>query len=449
MLRKYLSIDMKGTNKKMVNLYYIMEVYCRLKSYIGVLLVAVMILVAPLVIMLDTASANAATYGLLGYETINGRPTGWEWGATQPPPALEPDPANPQLQEVTQDVKEGKQALKATVYPYNNFNRGARAEVVHWDRQHGNYYLFADGQEVEYRWYTKVPTDFPIKSRTWHIITQWHQVPHVSQCWRNNSLTDCGVVPLTFNLNDYDGNGNPALELLVLNKENADGFDRLWTYELTQQDRNRWHEFRLYTKWSACDDYDHSNGRCDFEKDGAFIEFWFNNQKQQLTMPVTPFYNMDDDKTVYMKQGLYHCNPQIHNNCPYSSSDPPLTIYHDGMEFTIWSNVLSSMTITSIDRINGQDRILTPVYQLTQSDLAGNPDWKVFHYVWKENSQHLDVDAIVGIVPFQNVYHVEVGKLTAHAGIKIDISGGQSITIPKTTTWGQPSSGFVMFTLPK
>jgi len=432
----------------MGNWYYIRGFCYRLTLRLRVLLVAVIVSVTPLIAMLDTPSANAETYGFLGYETINGRPTGWEWGATQPQPALEPDPANPRLQAVTQDIKEGNQALRATVYPYDNFNRGARAEVVHWDRQQGNYYLFADGQEVEYRWYTKIPTDFPMKSRTWHIITQWHQVPDVSQCWRNNQLVNCPGVPLTFNLNDYDSDGNPTLELLVQNKENVNFFDRLWAYELTQQDRNRWHEFRLHTKWSACDDYDHSNGRCKLEKDGAFIEFWFNNQKQQLTMPASPFYNMDDDKTVYMKQGIYHCNPQIHTNCPYSPSDPPLTIYHDGMEFTVWSNVLSSMTITSIGRISGQDRILTPVYQLTQSDLAGAPDWKVFHYVWKESPQHLDVEAIVGAVPSQNGYVIEVGKLTTHA-IRIDISGGQSITIPATTTSGQASSGFVVFTIPR
>ena len=131
---------------------------------------------------------------------------------------------------------------------------------------------------------------------------------------------------------------------------------------------------------TACDNYDHSNGRCILEDDGEFIEFWFNNQKQQLTMPVTPFYNMDNDRIVYMKQGLYHC--RLQNNCPYSSSDPPLSIYHDGMEFTVWSDVLSRIKITNLDRINGQDRVLTPVYQLTQSGLTDNPDWKVYRYVW-------------------------------------------------------------------
>lgn len=72
----------------------------------------------------------------------------------------------------------------------------------------------------------------------------------------------------------------------------------------------------------------------------------------------------------------------------------------------------------------------------------------MFHYVWKESPQHLDVEAIVGAVPSQNGYIIEVGKLTTHA-IRIDISGGQSITIPATTTSGQASSGFVVFTIPR
>jgi hypothetical protein len=415
-------------------------------AHINSLVIVAIIFAGTSIIITTSLHTAYATYGSLGYEIINGRATGWEWGATQPQPALEPDPANnPRLQAVTQDVREGNQALKATVYPPDNFNNGARAEVVHWNSQQGNYYLFTDGQQVEYRWYTKIPAVFPMKN-TWHIITQWHQVPDLSQCWRNNQLVNCPGVPLTFNLRDYDNDGNPTLELLVINKENSNFFDRLWQRELTPQDRDIWHEFRLHIKWSACDNYDHSNGRCILEDDGAFLEFWFNNQKQQLTMPVTPFYNMDNDRTVYMKQGLYHC--RLQSNCPYSSSDPPLSIYHDGMEFTVWSDVLSRIKITSLDRINGQDRVLNSAYQLTQSALTGNPDWKIYHYVWEENPQHLDVEAIVGVVPFQNGYVIEVGKLTNHA-IRIDIDGIQTITIPATTTLGQPGSGFVAFTIPR
>jgi polysaccharide lyase-like protein len=417
-------------------------------SHVKLLVIAVMIFAGATTIIITTTIHTAhANYGSLGYETINGRATGWEWGTSQPQSTLEPDPANPRLQVITQGVREGNQSLKATVYPTDSFNDGARAEVVHYNRQQGNYYLFTDGQEVEYKWYTKIPAVFPMKNK-FHIITQWHQVPGESQCWRNNILVSCPAVPLLVNLRDYDNNGNPTLELLVINKQNADNFDRLWSRELVPQDRDVWHEFRLLTKWSACDTYDHTNGRCMQENDGAFIEFWFNGKKQPITMPVTPFYNMDDDKTVYMKQGLYHC--RLGPGCPYNSSDAPLSIYHDGMEFTDWSAVASRISLTSIERINEENRALFPEYQLTQSGLEGYPEWKIFHYFWNETSNHYDVEATVGIVPSNNEYVVEVGKLT-YLGIKIDIDGGrQSITIPATPpTGGQVGSGFVRFTMPR
>jgi hypothetical protein len=324
--------------------------------------------------------------------------------------------------------------------------------VVHWNQQQRNYYLFTDGQVVEYKWYTKIPAVFPLKDipnkLSFHFITQWHQVPGESQCWRNNTLQACPAVPLGLNLRDNDHEGNPNLELLVINKQNANYYDKLWSRELGQQDRDVWHEFRLLTKWSACDDYDRINGNCLQENDGAFIEFWFNGQKQPLTMPVTPFYNMDDDKAVYMKQGLYHC--RLQSGCPYFSSDPPLSIYHDGMEFRDWSAVASRVKLTSIERINEENRALIPEYKLTQSGLEGYPDWKVFHYFWNETSNHHDVEAIVGIVPINNEFVVEVGKLT-YLGVKIDIDGGrQSMTIPATPpVSGQVGSGFVRFNMPR
>jgi Polysaccharide lyase len=281
---------------------------------------------------------------------------------------------------------------------------------------------------------------------TWHIITQWHQGLDTSTCLRNGGRVDCNPVPLGFNLRDYNNDGNPTLELVVINKENGDGFDRLWQRELTQQDHDIWHEFRLHVKWSACDLFDPTNGRCKAENDGAFVEFWFDGKKQQLNMPTTPFYNMDEDKVVYMKQGLYHC--RLSTGCPYSSSDRPLSIYHDGMEYTVWSDIVSRIKITSLNRINGQDRILTPMYQVTQTSLTGQPDWKIFHYIWKENQQHSDVEAIMGLVPSSDGgYVVEIGKLT-QLGIRIDIdNGSRTITIP-ATNWNQVGSGFVAFEIP-
>jgi Polysaccharide lyase len=151
-----------------------------------------------------------------------------------------------------------RKSLKATVYPDDLAGgSGARAEVVHFDRAMNTYYTFSDGDDVEYKWYTKFPADLPMKMKnTFHVVTQWHQREDISQCYRNNQLIDCPSVPLLLNLRDYDNDGDPTLELLVINKENGNFFDSLWQIELTKTDLDRWHEFRLHTKWSGCDEYD-------------------------------------------------------------------------------------------------------------------------------------------------------------------------------------------------
>ena len=46
-------------------------------------------------------------------------------------------------------------------------------------------------------------------------------------------------------------------------------------------------------------------------------------------VPKTTHFTMDDDAKAYLKQGLYHCNPSVHHNCP---TTPIQTIYHDGMK---------------------------------------------------------------------------------------------------------------------
>jgi hypothetical protein len=91
-------------------------------------------------------------------------------------------------------------------------------------------------------------------------------------------------------------------------------------------------------------------------------------------------------------------------------------------------------------------KVLQPTFHTTQRDLQGKSDWVVFDYVWKENLQHSDIEAIVGFTPSNNGYVVEVGKLT-RLGLKIDIDNRQSITVPPTTAWGQVGSGFVTFNI--
>jgi hypothetical protein len=112
-------------------------------------------------------------------------------------------------------------------------------------------------------------------------------------------------------------------------------------------------------------------------------------------------------------------------------------------------DVLSRINLTTIDRIDGQDRVLIPVYIKTQDSLTGKPEWRVFHYVWKENPQHYDVEAIVGVMPMdEQNYRVEVGKLTSRA-IKVTVDGNQSGTIPADSPLGRISPGHILFSIPR
>jgi hypothetical protein len=133
---------------------------------------------------------------------------------------------------------------------------------------------------------------------------------------------------------------------------------------------------------------------------------------------------------------------------PTKSLTPSATIHVNPSDLVI-RDVSSRMNVTSINRINGQDRVLTPVYLLTQNNIKGDPDWRVFHYIWKENPKHYDVEAIVGVMPSGNdQYHIEVGKLTNRT-LELEIDGNRTITIPADTTLGQVNPGHIMFTIPR
>jgi hypothetical protein len=136
------------------------------------------------------------------------------------------------------------------------------------------------------------------------------------------------------------------------------------------------------------------------------------------------------------------------------------SIYHDGTEFAYisrgtanesitWSEIVSRIKITSLERINGQDRVLTPVYHMTQTEIPGQPGWFTFDYMWSEGPQHQDIEAVVAIADENDHYVVEITKLTQHA-IRIDIDNGiQSFTIPATTSFGETGLGFISLTLQK
>jgi len=100
--------------------------------------------------------------------------------------------------------------------------------------------------------------------------------------------------------------------------------------------------------------------------------------------------------------------------------------------------------LISINRIDGQDRVLEPIFHLTQRSLKGQPDWRIFDYVWKENKEHFDIEAIVGVLSMpDNGYTVEICKLTS-LSIRIEVDTGQTVIMPEYLyTAGQVGPGFV------
>lgn len=127
----------------------------------------------------------------------------------------------------------------------------------------------------------------------------------------------------------------------------------------------------------------------------------------------------------------------------YGSINPPLSSTMDEAV----QDVLSDLTLVSVNRTSGEDRVLAPVYQFTQTNGSGNPDFRVFHYIWQESPEHYDLEAVVGIKPVENGYEVEVSKLTNRA-IKVDL-GDKSGVIPSTNNTAKVSQGFVVFIIPK
>jgi hypothetical protein len=140
----------------------------------------------------------------------------------------------------------------------------------------------------------------------------------------------CPVVPITFNLRNFSAS-QQTLEFGVLSKKDVNtgdnpnglgsGRDILWKGQLQH---GTWYEFLLHVKWTKCGSYA-IDGTCT-NHNGGFVEMWVNHAK---VVPKTTHFTMDDDGKVHAKQGLYHCNPSVHGNCPSTSIQ---TIYHDGME---------------------------------------------------------------------------------------------------------------------
>ena len=115
----------------------------------------------------------------------------------------------------------------------------------------------------------------------------------------------------------------------------------------------------------------------------------------------------------------------------------------------IWSDVVSRIKITVVNRTSGVDKALTPIYQANQSTLTEPTSyWRIFNYVWKENPKHFDIEATAAIARASDGgYIVEISKLTQR-GVKIDIDNGSRTIMIPTTNPNQVGPGFVAFEIP-
>jgi len=207
----------------------------------------------------------------------------------------------------------------------------------------------------------------------WNVVTQWHQPAGVTLCRdpsQSGAETPCPMVPLGFNLQNWDKSRNDrpsgsigeTLQFGVGDKAKmaTTGSIDLWH---TPLQKGIWYEFLLHVYWKACgnpnDDisvrYD-ASGACVKER-GAFQEMWIrhwnvNGLPQDFFNPtyISKFYHYNLDEkyvrfdsqgnkiyygcdtndypnlcpdpqyngAVFLRQGLYHCNPSVHNHCPGS-----------------------------------------------------------------------------------------------------------------------------------
>ncbi len=215
--------------------------------------------------LLMPAVASASTLWRGNFETGNIS----QWSKSQ-------RVASDRLMVVTDVVREGRYALKATVRRGDDpiHSSGNRNELVYFSRE-------TSGMEYFYKWSTLFPENFPF-SRKWQVFAQWHQ----EGC--------CG---------------SPPLELYVVGDEmrmrvGGSSGKVVWRAPLV---RGQWHDFVLRVKWSP----DPRVGFVELYKDG------------KLAAPKTMAATQFGREKNYLKLGLYRD----------SSISPVSVVYHDG--FTI------------------------------------------------------------------------------------------------------------------
>jgi uncharacterized protein (TIGR03382 family) len=162
------------------------------------------------------------------------------------------------LQVVSDVVREGSYALRATVYQGDDPIQasGNRNEMVYVTDE-------APGSEYFYKWSTLFPENFASNAR-WQVFAQWHQ----QGC--------CGSPPLEFFV---------VGEEMFLRVGGLNG-KILWRAPL---ERGRWHDFVLHVKWSS----DSREGFVEMYKDG------------KLAVPQTMAATQFGGDRNYLKLGLY------------------------------------------------------------------------------------------------------------------------------------------------
>lgn len=181
--------------------------------------------------------------------------------------------SNSRLQVVTDMVREGRYALKATVRQGDDpiGASGNRNELLYISEE-------KTGSTYFYKWSTLFPKNYPL-SDGWQVFAQWHQ----EGC--------CGSPPLEFFVRG---------DRMHLRVGGADG-PIPWEGPLS---RGEWHDFVLQVKWS-------SNPKV------GFVQLWHNGK---LVLPKTMGATQFSSEMNYLKLGLYR----------EDTIKPEASVYHDG-----------------------------------------------------------------------------------------------------------------------
>jgi hypothetical protein len=165
---------------------------------------------------------------------------------------------------------------------------------------------------------------------------------------------------------------------------------------------------------------------------------------------LSSFENNDKLSKIVEWQGAQYPNTFLEG--PHlkqvSNLGNPLLPMQSNTRDPVIQDVLSRINLTIISPlVNGEEKPLLPEYRLTQVNETGRPDFRIFHYLLKENPQQYDIGAVVGVVPIGDEYLVEVAKL-APSALKVNVDGEEVGTFTSSNATGQLGLGFLNFRIP-